>query len=205
MDAGSGGRSSRYRPGGGFAGVLGRDLCVINLGTSASPPLRERENPNSSGALLKRSSSLGGSMGACGAGYWLGARGVDSPRRAERGFEEPGAVAGRLGMTTERNQDTGGGEGCGSGDMLLMGTSGGGCRVCLGGGGGGGGGGEGDLLPCVLLLVSEVLPSFFSRSSFFSRNAFRREMACSLVLTPVEVEGSCCLDFDLLAALVDAC
>ena len=138
-------------------------------------------------------------MGACGAGYWLGARGVDSPRRAERGFEEPGAVAGRLGMTTERNRDTGGGEECGSGDMLLMGTSGGGCRVCLGGGGGGGGCGEGDLLPCVLLLVSEVLPSFLSRSPF------RREMTCSLVLPPVDVEGSCCLDFDLLVALVDAC
>ena len=69
MDAGSGGRSSRNRPGGGFVPVLGRDRCVINLGISASPPLRERANPNSSGARLNLSSSLGGSIGACGAGY----------------------------------------------------------------------------------------------------------------------------------------
>ena len=198
MDAGCGGRSPRNRPGAGVVPDFGRDRCVINFGISASPPLRERANPISSGAILNLSSFLGGSIGACGAGYWLGALGVDSPRPAERGFEEPRAVAGMLGMTTERNLETGGGEGCGSGDMLLNGISGDGCRVCLGGGGGDGGGSEGDFLPCVLLLLSD------GRVSFLSRNSSKREITCSFVLPP-DVVGCCCRDFDLLVALVDAC
>ena len=59
----------RNRPGAGVAPALGRDRCVMNLRISASPPLLDLENPISSGASLNLSSSLGGLIGACEAGY----------------------------------------------------------------------------------------------------------------------------------------
>ena len=72
------------RPGAGVAPDLERERCVMYFRISASPLRMVRAKPISSCAASNRSSSMGGSIGACGAGHWLGDLGVASTRRAQK-------------------------------------------------------------------------------------------------------------------------